>query len=209
VVPDVAVTREGGEFKIVVNEEEIPVLGLNSFFDQMMHDPRDKDRPESAEAKKFVTGKIRDARWFINSIQQRHNTLKKVTLAIVEYQREFFLHGPKSIVPLTLKNVADDIGVHEATVSRLTRGKYMQTDFGIFELKYFFTNAVAGTRKGGGSYGKEAVKAIMKEILEAESATNLSDQKISDLLAKRGIKIARRTVTKYRKELDISSSYNR
>jgi RNA polymerase sigma-54 factor len=209
VIPDVAVTRENGEFRITVNEEEIPVLGLNSFFDQMMHDPRDKDRPGDAEAKKFVTGKIRDARWFINSIQQRHDTLKKVALAIVEYQREFFLYGAKSIVPLTLKDVAEEIGVHEATVSRLTRGKYMQTDFGIFELKYFFTNAVAGTRKGGGSYGKEAVKAIMKEILEAETEGNLSDQKISDLLAKRGIKIARRTVTKYRKELDISSSYNR
>ncbi len=209
VIPDVAVTRENGEFRIVVNEEEIPVLGLNSFFDQMMHDSRGKLEGEEAETRKFVTSKIRDARWFINSIQQRHDTLKKVTLAIVEYQREFFLHGPKSIVPLTLKNVADDIGVHEATVSRLTRGKYMQTDFGILELKYFFTNAVAGTRKGGGSYGKEAVKAIMQEILEAEKEKHLSDQKISDLLEKRGIKIARRTVAKYRKELDISSSYNR
>lgn len=209
VIPDVAVTRENGEFRIIVNEEEIPVLGLNSFFDQMMHDPKDKASDEGKEAKRFVTSKIRDARWFINSIQQRHDTLKKVTLAIVEYQREFFLNGPKSIVPLTLKNVAEDIGVHEATVSRLTRGKYMQTDFGIFELKYFFTNAVAGTRQGGGSYGKEAVKAIMKEILEAEKENNLSDQKISELLAKRGIKIARRTVAKYRGELDISSSYNR
>lgn len=209
VIPDVAVTRENGSFRIVVNEEEIPVLGLNSFFDQMMHDPRDKDDAAGVEARKFVTGKIRDARWFINSIQQRQDTLQKVTLAIVEYQRDFFIHGPKSIVPLTLRNVAEDIGVNESTVSRLTRGKYMQTDFGIFELKYFFTNAVAGIRKGGGSYGKEAVKAIMKEILEAKTEKTLSDQKISDLLAKRGIKIARRTVAKYRKELDISSSYDR
>ncbi|WP_041401730.1 RNA polymerase factor sigma-54 [Salinispira pacifica] len=209
VIPDVAVTRENGEFRIMVNEEEIPVLGLNSFFDQVFQESGNNDQPGHAEAKSFVTSKIRDARWFINSIQQRHDTLKKVALAIVEYQRDFFIHGPKSIVPLTLKNVAEDIGVHEATVSRLTRGKYMQTDFGIFELKYFFTNAVTGTRKGGGSYGKEAVKAIMKEILEAEADRHLSDQKISDLLEKRGIKIARRTVAKYRKELDISSSYNR
>ncbi len=211
VIPDVAVTREGGEFKISINEEEIPVLGLNSFFDQVLTNVKMQGSVGSSlsNAKGFVTSKIRDARWFINSIQQRHETLKKVTLAIVEYQREFFLNGPKSMVPLTLKNVAEDIGVHEATVSRLTRRKYMQTDFGIFELKYFFTNAVAGTRKGGGTYGKEAVKAIMKEILEAEAKFHLSDQKISDLLEKRGIKIARRTVAKYRKELDISSSYNR
>lgn len=209
VIPDVAVTRENDEFRIMVNEEEIPVLGLNSFFDQVFQESGNTDQPGHAEAKSFVTSKIRDARWFINSIQQRHDTLKKVALAILEYQRDFFIYGPKSIVPLTLKNVAEDIGVHEATVSRLTRGKYMQTDFGIFELKYFFTNAVTGTRKGGGSYGKEAVKAIMKEILEAESERHLSDQKISDLLEKRGIKIARRTVAKYRKELDISSSYNR
>ena len=201
VVPDVTVIREKDEWKIIVHDDEIPVLGLNSFFNQMNGNNNGK------ETEKFVTTKIRDARWFINSIQQRSNTLKKAAIAIVEYQRDFFLYGPKGIVPLTLKHIAEEVGVHEATISRLTRGKYMQTEFGIFELKYFFTNAVEGVRSGGGSYGKVAVKAIMKEIVE--TAGNLSDQKISDLLARRGIKIARRTVAKYRKELDISSSYER
>ena len=201
VVPDLIVFREQDIWKIVINEDEIPVLGLNSFFNQVIQNNNE------SETTNFVKSKIRDAHWFINSIQQRHNTLKKVALAIVEYQRDFFLTGPKGIVPLTLKNVAGDVGVHEATISRLTRGKYMQTEFGIFELKYFFTNAVEGLRKGGGNYGKVAVKAIMKEILEA--GKNLSDQKVSDLFEKRGIKIARRTVAKYRKELDISSSYER
>ena len=201
VIPDLTVIREGNQLKTIVNEDEIPALGLNGFFDQLATDTQDSD------AKAFIKSKIRDANWFISSIQQRQNTLQKVALAIVHYQRDFFFNGNKSIVPLTLKNVADDIHVHEATVSRLTRGKYMQTEFGIFELKYFFTNAVAGVRKDGGHYGKVAVKAIMQELVEA--GPNLSDQKISDLLGKRGILIARRTVAKYRKELNISSSYER
>ena len=201
VVPDVIVSREQELWKVIINKDEIPMLGLNSFFNEIT---QNKTRTEAGN---FVRSKIRDARWFINSIHQRHDTLKKVALAIIDYQRDFFLSGPKGIVPLTLKDIAGDVGVHEATISRLTRGKYMQTEFGIFELKYFFTNAVEGFRKGGGNYGKVAVKAIMKEILE--KGKNLSDQKISNLLEKRGIKIARRTVAKYRKELDISSSYER
>ncbi len=201
VVPDVIVIREKDDWRIIVNEDELPVLGLNNFFSEI------EENRKSKEASDFVRTKIRDARWFINSIRQRNNTLQKVAVSIVKYQRDFFLTGPKGIVPLILKDVAEDIGVHEATISRLTRGKYMQTEYGIFELKYFFTNAVKGFRGGGGAYGKVAVKEIIREILETQS--NFSDQKISDLLEKRGIKIARRTVTKYRKELHISSSYER
>jgi RNA polymerase sigma-54 factor len=204
VIPDLMITQKEGEFVIVLNDEEIPVLGVNAFFDEVLQTNGDKK-----EVKQFVTSKIRDARWFIQTLQQRNKTLLKVAKAIVEFQRDFFLRGPKHIVPLTLKDIAGEIGVHEATVSRLTNGKYVQTDFGLFELKYFFSNAVAGTNSKGIQYSKEGVKAIVKEILESEQGGTLSDQKITDLLEKRGVTIARRTVAKYRKELDISSSYDR
>jgi RNA polymerase sigma-54 factor len=133
-----------------------------------------------------------------------------VANAILEFQRDFFLHGPKYIKPLTLKDIASLIGVHEATVSRTTNSKYMQTEWGIFELKYFFSNSISGAGSTGSRFSKEGVKQTIKEIIEQEGGDKgLSDQKISDLLSGRGISLARRTVTKYRKELDISSSYER
>jgi RNA polymerase sigma-54 factor len=134
----------------------------------------------------------------------------KVSRAIVEFQRDFFVRGPKYLVPLTLKDIAGEVGVHEATVSRITNGKYVQTEWGIFELKYFFSNSISGSGSTGSRFSKEGVKQIIKEILENEGAKeHLSDRKISEILEKRGIKLARRTVAKYRKELDISSSYER
>ncbi|KGE71877.1 RNA polymerase factor sigma-54 [Spirochaeta lutea] len=204
VIPDLMITQKDGEFVIILNDEEIPVLGVNAFFDEVLQSQGDQK-----EVKQFVTSKIRDARWFIQTLQQRNKTLLKVAKAIVEFQRDFFLRGPKYIVPLTLRDIAGEIGVHEATVSRLTNGKYVHTDFGLFELKYFFSNAVAGTNAKGIQYSKEGVKAILKEILDSEQGGTLSDQKLADLLKKRGVSIARRTVAKYRKELDISSSYDR
>jgi len=159
--------------------------------------------------KQFVASKIRDARWFIQTIQLRNNTLLKVATAVVEFQRDFFLRGPKYIAPLTLRDIAGEIGVHETTVSRLTNGKYIQTEYGVFELKHFFSNAVTGTNSRGTQFSKEGVKAIIREILEDGSQQGLSDQKISELLERRGVKIARRTVAKYRGELDIQSSYDR
>jgi len=208
VTPDLMVTLKEGEFYIIMNDEEIPVLGINPFFSEI---GKDGSRGGEKDVKKFVTSKVKDARWFIHSIQQRNQTLLKVSRAIVEFQRDFFLRGPKALVPLTLKDIAVEVGVHEATVSRITTGKYVQTEWGIFELKYFFSNSISGAGSGGSRFSKEAVKQTIKEILEAESGSqnHLSDQRISELLAKRGIKIARRTVAKYRKELDISSSYER
>jgi RNA polymerase sigma-54 factor len=160
--------------------------------------------------KRFVKSKVKDARWFIHSIRQRNDTLLKTAKAIVEFQRDYFLKGAKYLVPLTLKDIAGEVGVHEATISRITNGKYVQTEWGIFELKYFFTNSISGAGSSGSRFSKEGVKEVIKEILEEESGKeHLSDQGIADLLASRGIKLARRTVAKYRKELDISSSYKR
>jgi RNA polymerase sigma-54 factor len=208
VIPDLLVRRKDGEFVIIMNEEEIPVLGVNSFFEEMAGG---KKTGKEKEAKKFANQSVKDARWFIHSIQQRQQTLFKVGKAIVEFQRDFFVRGPKYLVPLTLRDIASEVGVHEATVSRITNGKYMQTEWGIYELKHFFSNSVSGTGANGSRFSKEGVKERIREILNEEKGTgkHLSDQRIADLLKKRGINIARRTVAKYRKELHIDSSYDR
>lgn len=203
VIPDLMVELRDGQFFIIMNDEEIPVLGISDSFNSIGTD-------SEKDVKKFVRAKVKDARWFIQSIRQRNETLLKVSRAVVEFQRDFFLKGAKYLVPLTLKDIAAEVGVHEATVSRITTGKYVQTEFGIFELKYFFTNSISGAGSTGSRFSKEGVKEVIREILENESGENhLSDQGIADLLAARGIKLARRTVAKYRKELDISSSYRR
>lgn len=203
VIPDLMVVLRDGQFIIIMNDEEIPVLGVNDDFDAMSRDSK-------KDVKRFARGKVKDARWFIQSIRQRNDTLLKVARAIVEFQRDYFLKGAKFLVPLTLKDIASEVGVHEATVSRITTGKYLQTEWGIFELKYFFTNSISGAGSSGSRFSKEGVKEVIREILENEKTEkHLSDQGISDLLAARGIKLARRTVAKYRKELDIYSSYRR
>ncbi|MDR1179508.1 MAG: RNA polymerase factor sigma-54 [Spirochaetales bacterium] len=206
VIPDLMVKLKDGQFVIILNDEEIPVLGVNPFFADIQDSCVAK---QPREVKQFVATNIRDARLFINSIQQRNQTLLKVARAIVEFQREFFIRGPKSIKPLTLKDIAAEIGVHEATVSRTTTAKYIQTEWGIFELKYFFSNSISGAGSTGSRFSKKGVKQIIKEIIEKEGGKGLSDQKISELLSVRGISLARRTVAKYRNELDISSSYER
>ncbi len=203
VVPDVQVVRKNEEFVIILNDEEIPVLGINPFF-MKLSDGKDGEKP----VRDFVRENIKEARWFIRSINQRNHTLLKVMRAIVEFQRTFFAKGPKYLAPLTLKDIAQEIGVHETTVSRIANGKYVQTEWGIFEIRYFFTNSISGAGSSGSRYSKEAVKEIIREIIQSEEGS-LSDQDIADLLSRRGIPLARRTVAKYRKELDLGSSYTR
>lgn len=203
VIPDLMVEHREGQFVIIMNDEEIPVLGISDSF-------TDIGKATGKDVRKFVRSKVKDARWFIQSIRQRNDTLLKVARAIIEFQREYFLKGAKYLVPLTLKDIAAEVGVHEATVSRITTGKYVQTEWGIFELKYFFTNSISGAGSTGSRFSKEGVKEVIRELLTDEKTEkNLSDQGIADLLAARGIKLARRTVAKYRKELDIDSSYRR
>lgn len=203
VVPDVQVLKKEGNFVIKLNEEEIPVLGINPFFMKISD-----EKGETKDARDFVRENIKEARWFIQSINQRNHTLLKVTRAIVEFQRSFFVNGPKYLAPLTLKDIANEIGVHETTVSRTANGKYLQCEWGIFEIRYYFTNSISGAGSSGSRYSKEGVKEILKEFILGEER-HLSDQEIADHLAKRGIPIARRTVAKYRKELDLGSSYTR
>ena len=210
VVPDIQVTKKEGEFVIILNEEEIPVLGINPFFMKVagIRRKEKKRNKEDRPVRDFALENIKEARWFINSINQRNHTLLRVTRAIVEFQRPFFTDGPKYLAPLTLRDISEELGLHETSVSRVANGKYMQTEWGIFELRHFFTNSITGTGSGGSRYSKEGVKEIIREILNSDE-TRLSDQAIVELLMKRGIKLARRTVTKYRNELDMRSSFNR
>ena len=201
VIPDIRVIRDKDEFFINLNDEAFPVLGTNSFFEKMSNSGDES-------TKEFAREKIREARLFINHLNQRNRTLIRVSNAIMEFQRAFFINGPKFLAPLTLGDIAKELKIHETTVSRTANGKYMQTDWGIFELKYFFTNSISGAGSGGSQFSKESVKQIIIEILAAENRL-LSDQDISDHLSKKGIALARRTVAKYRKELDMGSSYTR
>jgi RNA polymerase sigma-54 factor len=205
VVPDVQVVKKEGEFVIILNDEEIPVLGLNPFFMQIAEGPK---KGGIRGARDFVRENIKEARWFIHSVNQRNHTLLRVTRAIVEFQRPFFVNGPKFLAPLTLRDIAGELGVHETTVSRIANGKYMQTEWGIFEIRHFFTNSISGAGSGGSRYSKEGVKEIIRELISAEGR-RFSDQEISGFLAKQGISLARRTVAKYRSELELGSSYTR
>jgi RNA polymerase sigma-54 factor len=205
VVPDVQVVKKEGEFTIILNDEEIPVLGINPFFLKIAESgKKGGDKP----TRDFAKENVKEAHWFINSINQRNQTLMRVTRAILEFQRRFFVEGPKFIAPLTLHDIAQELGVHEATVSRTANGKYMQTEWGIFELRHFFSNSISGQGSGGSSYSKQGVKEIIKEIIGAKDHS-LTDQSISEMLAQRGIPLARRTVAKYRKELELGSLYAR
>ena len=208
VVPDLAIRVENDEFVIELNDEVIPLLGINPFFSELSSKKggsRDKDTVS------FVRDNIERAKFFIGSLQQRNQTLLKVAKVIAKFQARFFVEGPQAMQPLTLRDVADEVGVHETTVSRIANGKYVQTDWGILELRRFFTNPVASTASGTAQHSKESVKATLREILEGEDGDKpaYSDRELVDILAERGIKIARRTVTKYRGELDMDSSFSR
>ncbi|MDX9827702.1 MAG: RNA polymerase factor sigma-54 [Spirochaetia bacterium] len=208
VVPDLAIRVENDEFVIELNDEVIPLLGINPFFSELSSKKggsRDKDTVS------FVRENIERAKFFIGSLQQRNQTLLKVAKVIAKFQARFFVEGPQGMQPLTLKDVAEEVGVHETTVSRIANGKYVQTEWGILELRRFFTNPVPSTAAGTMQHSKESVKATLREILEEEDGDKpaYSDRELVDILAERGIKIARRTVAKYRGELDMDSSFSR
>jgi RNA polymerase sigma-54 factor len=217
VVPDVQVIKKEGEFVIILNDEEIPVLGINPFFIKISEKPQAGEKKlrlsfggkaGDKPVRDFAKENIKEARWFIQAINQRNHTLLRVARAIVEFQRSFFADGPKYLAPLTLRDIAQELGLHETTISRTANGKYMQTEWGIFELRHFFTNSISGPGSGGSKFSKEGVKEIIRELITAEGR-RFSDSELAGLLAKRGIPLARRTVAKYRNELDLGSSYTR
>jgi RNA polymerase sigma-54 factor len=205
VIPDVQVCRRDGDLVIILNEEEIPVLGINRAFRRLASTAA---RKVDREARDFIRKNLQEARWFINSVSYRNQTLLRVSQAIVLFQREFFIRGPQYLTPLTLRDIAQELEINETTVSRTARGKYMQTEWGIFEVRHFFTNSISGSGSRGSPHSKGGVKETIREIITTETG-KLPDQRIVEILAKRGISLARRTVAKYRAELALGSSYER
>lgn len=199
VVPDVVVEKVNGEYIVLVNDVSVPRIGINRSYRQVLLNQADE------EAKKFVENKLHSATYLVRSIEQRRLTLYKVVNCIIELQREFFDKGVKYLKPMTLRQVAERVSLHESTVSRATAGKFMQAPQGLFELKYFFASGVENA--GGNMTSSEAIKRTLKDLVEKEDQTNpLSDQKIADYLNSQGVNISRRTVAKYRDELGIPST---
>lgn len=202
VVPDVVVERVTNEYVILINEAPIPKLTVSNHYRQLLNGQVE------AEARKFVEQKIHSALWLIKAVEQRRMTLYKVAETIVRFQREFFDRGIRYLKPLTLRDVADVVGVHESTVSRATAGKYVQTPAGTFELKFFFTSGVDNAR--GEGVAAESVKRMIADLIAKEDPSEpLSDQALTDMLCKQGVNISRRTVAKYREEMGVSSSGKR
>ncbi|HYD50569.1 MAG TPA: RNA polymerase factor sigma-54, partial [Terriglobales bacterium] len=202
IVPDVFVQKIGDELQVWVNDDGLPRLRVSRFYRQMLGDEGNGD------AKRYIQDKMRSAAWLIKSIHQRQRTLLLVAQSIVRFQREFFDHGVSHLKPLVLKDVANDIGMHESTVSRATANKYMHSPQGTFELKYFFTSSLQGA--DGEDVSAESVKERIRAIIEAEDTRHpLSDQHIAKMLASEHVGIARRTVAKYRELMGILPSSKR
>ncbi len=200
--PDIFVYKVGDDYLVVLNDEGLPMLRLNPFYSEQRMKELDSGTEE------YVSEKTRSALWLIKSIQQRQRTIFKAAKSIVKFQREFFEKGIEYLRPLVLRDVAEDIGMHESTVSRVTTNKYMHTPQGIYEMKYFFNSAISVN--GGDFVASESVKRKIKELIDAEDPRKpLSDQALAEMLATSSINIARRTVTKYREMLRIGSSSER
>jgi len=201
--PDVVVepSNSSGDYNVRLADTSVPGLKLSPYYMRMAKDSR-----VSEKARKFLQKNIRSARWIMEAIEQRQNTLLKVTQAIVKYQKDFFDRGPLYLRPLPMAKVADDVGVHLATVSRAVAGKYMQCPWGVLPLRKFFSGGMQDVN--GEAHSWEAIRAKLQEIIDAENkAKPLSDDQIREKLAEAGIKdIARRTVAKYRKLMDIPTA---
>ncbi|MDB5965255.1 MAG: polymerase, sigma 54 subunit, RpoN/SigL [Polaromonas sp.] len=196
VVPDVIVVKSGRGFKVTLNSDVMPRLRVHDIYANAL-------KQHKGQGGQALQQRLQEARWFIKNIQQRFDTILRVSTAIVERQKNFFSHGELAMRPLVLREIADELGLHESTISRVTTAKYMSTPFGTFELKYFFGSAL-GTETGGNA-SSTAVRALIKQFVVAESTKKpLSDNQISEMLKEQGIECARRTVAKYREALRIA-----
>ncbi len=203
IVPDVVIHKMGDEYVVALNEEAVPRLRLSGYYQRVLH-----DGDASAETKGYLQERLRSAQWLVKSIYQRQQTIYKVATSIVKFQREFFDHGISHLRHLVLKDVADDIGMHESTISRATANKYAHTPQGTFELKFFFTSSVKGA--GGEDVSAETVKEKIRRMVAGEDRRDpLSDQALAEILRRDQINIARRTVAKYRQALGILPSARR
>jgi len=201
VVPDVVIEEIEGEFIILVNDITVPRLGINKVYREAL------SLEEGTETRKFVEQKLNAAVWLIRSIEQRRLTLYKVSNAIVKWQTEFLRSGIRYLKPLTLRDIAEEIGVHESTVSRATSHKYIQTPRGIFEFKFFFASKMGRGHNNDSSITTEGIKLALRDIITSENPKSpYSDQKLADLLKAKDMVISRRTVAKYRDELGIAAT---
>ena len=195
VVPDVVVRKSGGRWGASLNRDAMPRLRINKMYADILQASRENGG-------KHLAGQLQEARWLIKNVQQRFDTILRVTQAIVERQKNFFEHGEVAMRPLVLREIAEAVGLHESTISRVTTQKYMLTPRGIFELKYFFGSHVSTDT--GGACSATAIRALIKQLVAAEDGRKpLSDHRISDILAQQGIQVARRTVAKYREAMHI------
>jgi RNA polymerase sigma-54 factor len=194
VAPDVIVKRVKNGWQVMLNHDVMPRLRLNAMYANIL---------KQSKGEGSLTSQLQEAKWLIKNMRQRFDTILRVAQAIVERQRNFFSHGAVAMRPLVLREIADTLGLHESTISRVTTQKYMLTPHGLFELKYFFGSHVA--TEAGGEASSTAIRALIKQLIGAEDPKNpLSDSKIADMLAEQGMVVARRTVAKYREALKIS-----
>ncbi len=202
IIPDVYVQKIGGEYVIILNDDGLPRLKISSYYRQIL---KNKDLTPTA-TREYIREKLKSAAWLIKSIHQRQRTIYKVVESILKFQKDFFERGVALLKPLVLRDVAEDIEMHESTVSRVTSNKYVHTPQGIFELKYFFTSAIQRD-DGGDDLSSESIKARIRLIVQAENQDKpLSDLAISEIFARENIKVARRTVAKYREQIGILPS---
>lgn len=203
IVPDVIVEKIDEEYVVTINDNSTPHLMVSSYYQNLLHSA------EQDEAlSKYLSDRVNSALWLIKSIEQRKQTIYNVVSAVVRYQKDFFEKGSKYLKTLTLKDIAEELGIHESTVSRSINGKYMQCCRGVFEIKYFFSAGVSGS--AGEGISSNSIKEFIKEIVDEEDPKSpYSDQDMAEMLQKKGIKISRRTVAKYRDEMHILSSSRR
>ena len=206
ITPDVYVFKAGDEYKIILNDDGLPKLRISNFYKEIMGGSN--TYPDAESSRKYIRERMQSATWLIKSIQQRQRTIYKVTESILKLQRDFFDYGINYLKPLVLRDIADDVEMHESTISRVVTNKYMHTPRGIFELKYFFSSRIQKT--SGDAVASKSVKEEIRNIVSAENPKKpYSDSDIVDLLKKSGISIARRTVAKYREMMGVLPSSKR
>lgn len=206
IIPDVYVFKTGDDYKIILNDEGVPRLRINEFYRELINNHADDINTESG--RRYIKEKIQSATWLIKSIQQRQRTLYRVSESIVKFQRDFFDHGISYLKPMVLRDIADDLEMHESTISRVVTNKYMHSQRGIFELKYFFSSAIQGT--DGDTFASKTIRENIRKIINSEDPQKpYSDNDIAALLKKEGIDIARRTIAKYREMMKILPSSRR
>jgi RNA polymerase sigma-54 factor len=194
------VQKSGRNWKVVLNPDVMPKLRISDLYANAIRQQRGAGLNGAGAG---LNSRLQEARWFVKNILQRFDTIQRVSQAIVERQKSFFTHGAIAMKPLVLREIADELGLHESTISRVTTAKYMSTPFGTFELKYFFGSSL--NTEAGGNASSTAVRALIKQIVAAEDpAKPLSDSRISQMLEEQGIQVARRTVAKYREALKIA-----